>query len=250
MGDRVVILGGGNLGKELKKRNPGWELVTQESAGIKWRCDDLNEWSALREAMSKISESADVIINTVAYTDTYGDDWDLAYDLNVHLPTKLVMLCFGVYADAGAFKKKRFIHISTDYVYANGGTVNYPQPLQTAYAVSKFFGDINLPGVSGMCRVQIVRGSFKPNPWPWHKAYTDVIGNFVYIDQFAYGVEQVVLEGDKMGRYIHVGTKHSRSLHDMAKETNPKVIKALAPEKFPKNVSLPNNAWNIYLEPK
>ena len=96
----VLVLGDGLLGSEIVTQT-GWDYVSRKK-------DNVN----LDEILSIVaSNDKSVILNCIANTDTYSSDKRSHMDVNFNFVIDLVNIC-------NNFKKK-YIHISTDYVYSN-----------------------------------------------------------------------------------------------------------------------------------
>lgn len=132
---RLLILGAtGRLGQTLAKLYaPRYELLTPTRKEL-----DLGQPESVRASLEKLA--FDVVINTAALTspDVCEDDFELAEKVNAKSPE--------VFAEICAERNARFIHFSTDYVFAGNGCVflNESAPAQpvNAYGRSKRAGEI------------------------------------------------------------------------------------------------------------
>ncbi|WP_144206359.1 dTDP-4-dehydrorhamnose reductase [Mycobacterium tilburgii] len=138
MSDRIVISGaGGKLGGCLAAQatDQGRDVLAQTSS--QWDITD----PAAAEAIVK---PGDVVINCAAYTNVDGAESDeaRAYEVNEAGPGHIARAC----ARAGA----RFIHVSTDFVFAGDFGGAEPRPYEPSdetsprgvYACSKRAGEV------------------------------------------------------------------------------------------------------------
>jgi len=138
---KVAILGGGQLGQALKKQNPDW---------VVFRGYDILPNTSLRlYCLDNLSEF-DVIVNTVAQTDTRQCEVDSitystdSFRINSIFPQALSLFCHS--------ERKKFVHISTGCVYREftpDGDISLCReedcvdPL-TTYALQKYYGEKSL----------------------------------------------------------------------------------------------------------
>jgi dTDP-4-dehydrorhamnose reductase len=126
---KVLVLGDGLLGSELVKQT-GWDFISRKKDKL-----DVLE-SNLSNFFSRL-EGYDVIVNCIANTDTYSEDFDLHWSLNCKFLDKLI--------DYVNQNNMKLVHISTDYIYANSVTsaseLDVPIHLNTWYGYTKLVGD-------------------------------------------------------------------------------------------------------------
>jgi dTDP-4-dehydrorhamnose reductase len=216
---KVLVLGNGKLGQEIINQT-GWDFLSRKRDNIDTTTFD--EW------LYKL-QGYDVILNCIANTNTYSDDYESVIKDNYEFVTYLVMFC----NEAGS----KLIHISTDYVYArsqkNASENSVPAPDNTWYSLSKVLADEHIRLFSKdylICRL-----SHKPKPFPYDSAWTDVITNADYTDVISSLVIELIKK-DAKGLY-NVGTDQ-KTIYDLAKQTNPNVKESLAPTYIPKNVTM------------
>lgn len=128
---RYLIAGaGGMLGHDLRHVLDGREVVALGRADL-----DVTDAAAVREATAGI----DIVINASAYTnvDAAEDDEAAAFAVNA--------TGAGILADAAAAAGARFVHVSTDYVFAGDATAPYaedtPRAPLGAYGRTKAAGE-------------------------------------------------------------------------------------------------------------
>jgi dTDP-4-dehydrorhamnose reductase len=127
----LVVGAGGQLGSDLLR-------VLGPSARGLTRADlDVTDAAAVRDAVGAIRP--DVVYNAAAWTDVDGaeKDEDAAYAANATAPAHLSL--------AAAEHEARFVHVSTDYVFAGDATRPYdvadPTAPRSAYGRTKLAGE-------------------------------------------------------------------------------------------------------------
>jgi len=221
---KIVILGDGLLGKELKKQT-GWDSVSRSSHQI-----DFNDVTSCYQYLKEY----DVIVNCIAYTDTYDKDKEIHWAINYKAVSRLTDWC----SENG----KKLVQISTDYVYANSsGSVNelgVPVHGEHWYGYTKLLADgyIELKGKDYL----IIRCGHKPTPFQFETAYTDIVGNFDYVNVIAAGIVSLINK-NAIGLY-NVGTEQ-KTMYDLAKETRPNVKKGLKRGWMPSDVRMDCNKF-------
>jgi dTDP-4-dehydrorhamnose reductase len=225
-----VILGNGILGKELAKQT-GWDILSRSVNGLD--LTDITTWAHLLLPY-------DTIINCIAYTNTYDTNKEKHWDINYKAVVELMDYCNN--------HNKKLIHISTDYVYTNSlGIPNedgIPIHQSTYYAYTKLLADgyIELKGKNYL----ILRGTHKPTPFPYEKAWINQLGNFDYIDVIA-SLYIKLIEKDAKGLF-NVGTE-PKSMYHLARKTNPNVESILNEDtKVPLNVIMDVSKLNKFLD--
>jgi len=216
---KVLVLGNGKLGQEIINQT-GWDYLSRSKDNIDTTTFD--EW------FYKL-QGYDVILNCIANTNTYSNDYESFIKNNYEFVTYLVKFC----NEAGS----KLIHISTDYVYVrsqkNATENSVPAPDDTWYSLSKVLADEHIRLFSKdylICRL-----SHKPKPFPYDSAWTDVMTNADYTDVISSLVIELIRK-DAKGLY-NVGTDQ-KTIYELAKQTNPNVKESLAPTHIPKNVTM------------
>jgi len=214
-----LILGDGLLGSAVIGTS-GWPFVPRRHHGF-----DINNESTWR---CNIPNGVTHIINLIANTDTYSTDIDDMFETNYRGVIKLVDYC----NDKGI----KLIHFSTDYVYENSKPnakeTDKTKPT-TPYAMSKALADEYIMKHSN--DYLVLRGSQKDDPFPYESAFTNLYGNFDYPDKIAELVIEMV-RSEAVGLY-NIGTP-IKSMFELAKLSKQDVKEALAPDHFPKDVTM------------
>tara|TARA_R100000541_G_scaffold10134_1_gene17962 strand:- start:272 stop:955 length:684 start_codon:yes stop_codon:yes gene_type:complete len=221
---KIVILGDGLLGKELKNQT-GWNSISRSSHNI-----DFNDVTSCYQYLKEY----DVIINCIAHTDTYDKNKDTHWAINYKAVSRLSDWCTD--------NNKKLVQISTDYVYANtqhsSSEEDIPVHAETWYGYTKLLADgyIELKNKDYL----IIRCGHKPTPFPYDTAYGDIYGNFDYVNVIAAGIISLVNK-NATGLY-NVGTE-SKTIYDLAIETRPDVKKGLKRGWMPGDVRMDCNKF-------
>lgn len=229
----IVILGNGLLGSEIRKQTD-WDMVCRQRDNF-----DITE----PETYHRYLKYYDTVLNCIGFTDTYSLDMKKHWNVNYAGVAYLTDYC--------NFYKKKLIHISTDYLYSNSVENSYeedvPAHCNNWYGYTKLLGDgyiqLRLPADKYL----IIRTSFKPNPFPYDKAFENLRGNFDYVDTISELIVQLIRKGAS-GIY-NVGTD-SKSMYDLAIKTVPYVGKMTGKthHTMPENVTMDVSKMNNFLE--
>src|SRR3989338_5152847 len=183
---KILITGGtGRLGTELKKHLAGDYVGS----------NDLD--------FTKIIEKKDydLIIHIGAYTDVKKAETDGKEDC-------FMANVYGTFNLVQTYKDIPFIYISTEYA-------NNPIGV---YALTKKLGE---EIVKMHPKHLIIRTLFKPNPWPFPKAYIDQYTLGDYVDVIAKLLAERVLNWDiKVCLLEYLGTGR-KTMFELAKRTRP-----------------------------
>ena len=205
---KIVILGDGLSGKEIH-RITEWDVISRKNCAL-----DIRNVKTYKD----IIKPYDIIVNCIGYTKTYIHDDEnkkLHWDINYKGLIDLVNECNK--------QNKKLVHISTDYIYANScenaKETDTPVGLDNWYTYTKILGDGYVQAVSN--NYLLLRTSFKPRPFPWKTAWTDLIGNFDYIDIISDIIVKLI-NVNAQGIY-NVGTD-KKSMYDLAIQTVPNCI--------------------------
>lgn len=177
-----------------------WDVFSRKQGGL-----DITKYDWMTTV-----KNYDVVINCIAYTNTYDTDKTKHWEVNYAWVDRLVDGCnkMGV----------RLVHISTDYVYANSvsnaSEECVPVHHDSWYAYTKLLADghIQLKSKDYL----LVRCGFKPTPFPYDKAPTTIIGNFDYVDTIVIMLTTMVYK-QYTGVY-NIGTD-LKTMHDLAMDT-------------------------------
>ena len=233
----VLITGGtGSLGVELQKVFPENISPTHEELDV-----------TNKEQVKKIfcQNEINTVIHTAAITKIRKceDNRQLAWNVNVEGTKNLI--------DEIIHSKLNinFIYVSTACVFdGHSGmytekSIPYPENF---YSLTKLLGEIE---VNRLPNSTIIRTNFVPKkPWPYEKAFTDRFGTYLFADQVAKGIEDIIKE--KMTGIVHVVGDKKMSVFELAKMTTPQIepmtIDDYTGPPLTMDMSLDTNKWKKY----
>jgi dTDP-4-dehydrorhamnose reductase len=206
----VLITGGtGSLGMELQK------IFTENISPTHSELDITN-----KEQIKKIFQQnkIDTVIHTAAITKIRKCEYDkqLAWNVNVegtkNLIDEIIRLKLNI----------NFVYVSTACVFdGHSGmytekSIPYPENF---YSLTKLLGEFE---VSQLPNATIIRTNFVPKkPWPYEKAFTDRYGTYLFAEQVANGIHDVIQE--KLIGIVHVVGDKKMSVFELAKMTTPQI---------------------------
>ena len=231
MNNKILILGDGLLGTELRKQT-NWDYISRKKDNI--------DFTNLETYCNQLG-NYDQIVNCIAYTKTYNDNKEKHWNTNFAAVCDLVDLCKN--------NRKKLVHISTDYIYAGSKTCadedDVPVHCRNWYGYTKLLAD-------GYIRARcldylLIRTSFKLNPWPYDNAITTQIGNFDYIDKIA-GLIIQLINKNACGVF-NVGTE-IKTIYDLAERTEPYVEPSnkILHETMPENITMDISKMTNFLK--
>lgn len=189
MENRILITGGnGKLATELRKHLPGDYLGRE----------DLDFTQPI-----KLEKKYDLVVHLGAYTNVRAAESEGKKDC-------FMVNVYGTFNLVQHYKDTPFIFISTEYAH---------NPIST-YAVTKKLGE---EIVKTHPQHLILRTLFKPNPFPFPKAYIDQYTLGDYVDVIAKLLAKRILDWDRKTsglEYIGTGRK---TMFELAKRTRPDV---------------------------
>ena len=227
---KVLVLGDGLLGQEIVNQT-GWSYISRKKDFF-----DIENLSSFFDEFGKYS----VIVNCIANTNTYSDDKESHWKTNYVFVDELINFCNKNYI--------KLVHISTDYLYTgsieNASEEDVPVHCKTWYGYTKLLSD-------GLVQLQskdylLIRCSHKPNPFPYEKAWIDVVGNFDYVDIISDKIIQLI--NNKSSGLFNVGTE-LKSIYNLALKTNLNIEPINSPLNIPKDVSINIDKMNRELVP-
>jgi dTDP-4-dehydrorhamnose reductase len=200
---KYLILGNGTLGTELKKQT-GWKSVTRSDDGF----DVLDSF-----LYGRYLKGYECIINCTGFTKDHSDKGN-NLDANFKAVVELANYC--------ARHNKKYVHISTDIVYAgsvhSASESDVPVHARNWYAYSKLLAD---GYVQVACEnYLLIRTAFKPRPFP-HKVAFPKVGNFDFVDVIT-GLIVELINGGAVGVY-NVGTEY-KTMYSLAQEIVPDIV--------------------------
>jgi dTDP-4-dehydrorhamnose reductase len=234
----LVILGNGILGSEIHKQT-GWDIISRKENGFDITQPDtfINYFINLFDGVIA-SKKYDIIVNCIANTNTYSNSKEEHWNVNYKGIADLVDFC-------NKWDIK-LVHISTDYVYTNSineaSENDVPIHGDNWYSYTKLLGDAYIELKSN--DYLICRGTHKPKPFPYDKAWIDQIGNFDYVDTMSNLIIQLI-ESNNSGLF-NIGTQ-IKSIYELATTTTPVKAAFKTPE-TPGNTTMNINKLNDALK--
>jgi dTDP-4-dehydrorhamnose reductase len=168
---------------------------------------------------------------------------DLAWKSNVKGTENLVNACLKYCPDA------YFVFVSTACVFDghrgmyNENDIPYPENF---YALSKLLGEF---AVKKLPNTLIVRTNFvAKEPWKYPKAFEDRFGTYLYGEDVARAIKEVV--DKRLYGLVHIVGDRKMSMYELAKKTSPDVlpmnIKEYSGPKLTMDMSLDTVRWKKY----
>lgn len=211
MSKRIIISGGnGRLSKEIVRANDGHFMVSPTRNQM-----DIRDEKSIRMFMETIEP--DVFIHTAALTkplSLHHTDIKSSIDTNIIGTCNVVKACHDM--------NVKLVYISTDYVYpknSDGAKESDPLKPFTNYGWSKLGGEC---AVAMYPNSLILRGAFFERPFPYDKAYTNVVKNQLYQNDCA---KLILALLDQKG-IINIGSSIAKTIYEFAKMTKTNVEKA------------------------
>jgi dTDP-4-dehydrorhamnose reductase len=198
---KVLVLGDGLLGSEIVKQT-GWDYISRKKDGFDIRNNTVYSQYKLFEY--------NIIVNCIADTNTYSNNKQSHWDINFKAVKSLAEYC-----DNRGIK---LVHISSDYIYANSTTIpseeDVPVHAENWYSYTKLLGDAVAQLV---CENHLIcRCTHKPKPWKYDTVWSNIKGNFDYVDVIAKLIIDLI--NKNVHGVINVGTE-TKTLFDLAKQT-------------------------------
>ena len=233
----VLITGGtGSLGIELQK------IFLENISPTHKELDITN-----KEQVKKIfrQNKIDTVIHTAAITKIRKceEDKQSAWNVNVEGTKNLI--------DEIIHSKLNinFVYVSTACVFdGHSGmytekSIPYPENF---YSLTKLLGEFE---VNLLPNTTIIRTNFVPRkPWPYEKAFTDRFGTYLFADQVAKGVYDVIQEN--LTGIVHIVGDKKMSVFELAQLTTPDIepmiIQDYSGPKLTMDMSLDTVRWKKY----
>lgn len=221
---KVLILGDGTLGSELKKQT-GWDSISRKDGTFFIAGIDFIKKHFIKDY--------DIIVNCIANTDTYSEDYDAHFDVNYLFVAHLSEACRQL--------NKKLVQISTEYVYANNkeaaAEYDIPIPHDSYYAILKLLADeyVKLRNKSYL----ICRLLHKPNDFN-HSEIWNVKTSGDKVSEIAKLVIKLINNNAEGIYNVGTGSKYLSNLVPNCKVVEP-------PEYVPKDTRMNLNKLNTFL---
>ena len=207
----IFITGGtGALGNELKK-------IFHANISPTHKELDITNKQMVLDFFYK--NDIDTVIHTAAITKIREceETKSLAWNVNVEGTKNLVDAVIQSNLDI------YFIYLSTACVFdGHSGmytesSIPYPENF---YSLTKLLGEHE---VTKLKNFLIIRTTFVPRKsWPYQKAFTDRFGTYLFADQVANGIDDVIKE--KLIGSVHIVGDKKMSVFELAKITTPNIV--------------------------
>ncbi len=206
----ILITGAsGKLGRELRDVYPNALTPSHQEM-------DLTDSEAIHNYFSH--HKPDIVIHAGALTGVREceENKELAYNINVIGTRQVIKTCSSVNDEC------YFIYISTACVFqgdrGNYSEIDLPYP-KNFYSLTKLLGEY----VSNQIpKYLIIRTNFVARErWPYPKAFTDRWGTYLFTDDLALAIKQVI--DRKLTGIVHICGEEKLSMYELAQITTPDI---------------------------
>ena len=234
----VILITGstGALGIKLKKIFP--KALTPDHKEL-----DITNKEQVIDFFKK--NKIDIVIHTAAITSVRKceEEKELTWKTNVDGTKNLLDGLTQTNSDG------KFVYVSTACVFDghvgmyNESSIPYPENF---YALTKLLGEQE---VKRLHNHLIIRTNFiAKKKWPYPKAFTDRFGTYLFAEDVANGIKEV-LDSD-IKKIIHIVGDKKISMFELAKITTPEIepmtIKEYSGPKLTMDMSLDTERWKKY----
>jgi len=236
---KIVILGDGLLGSNIHQIT-GWDIISRKQNSFDITQPELFYKYFIESYEGVIfTPKYNVIVNCIANTNTYSNDKTSHWNVNYKGVANLVDFC--------VIHNIKLVHISSDYVYTNSvenaSENDVPIHGNNWYSYTKLLADAYIELKSN--NYLICRGTHKPKPFPYDKAWINQTGNFDYVDCIATYIIHLI-HTKAVGLY-NIGTE-TKTVYDLAQKTNPDVKQAFKLDNVPLNTTMNVNKLNKWIK--
>jgi len=232
-----LITGGtGALGSELKNIFP-------ESISPSHKHFDICNSNSVHDFFD--NQKIDTVIHTAALTTVRGceENKSQAMQINVQGTKNLI------YNFKNSNPQGKFVYISTACVFDghssmyNENSTPYPENF---YSLTKLLGEYV---VNKFKNSLIIRTNFiARKKWPYPKAFTDRFGTYLFANQVALGIKDVLNEN--LQDVVHIVGNKKISMFELAKITTPEIqpmtLQEYSGPKLTIDMSLDSKFWKKY----
>ena len=236
---KILVTGGtGSLGTSLKKVFPNAFFPSRSEM-------DITDARIVEEAV--LAYSPDVLVHTAAFVDVRGCEEDKlrAWKTNVEGTQNIVNAVSKL--NNGCY----LVYLSTACVFAGENERYYteddvPSP-KNFYGLTKMCGEVVVRQYNNSC---IIRTNFvHRQKWKYPKAFVDRFGTYLFSDQVAQGISEVLQKKEK--GTIHIVGDRRISMYELAKLAGSKDVGELTLEEYKGppltiDMSLSTRRWKQY----
>ena len=254
-GDKMKIMitgASGRLGKELSKLYPDALKPSHKEL-------DITNMDAVMKYIKK--HKPDVVIHLAALTGiiTCEENKELAWKTNVE-GTRYIVDALEAYREDA-----KLIYMSTPCVFS--GKISsapfdedsLPDP-QNFYGLTKALGE-TIIRFSRLLNWFIIRANFVPREkWPHPRAFTDRWGTYLFADDLAKAIKEVVEKANGKHGILHLVGDKRMSMYELAKITTPDIkpmtikdykgefyaYRGAMPPELTQDMSLATKYWHTY----
>jgi len=226
----------GTLGSELKKIFPDSFSPSHQDFDI---CDS----TSVKEIFT--NNKIDTIIHTAALTTVRGCEENKSQAMKINVQgTKNLVEEFINSNPSG-----KFVYISTACVFDGHSSMytenSIPHP-ENFYSLTKLLGEYLVKKLDNYI---IIRTNFVGRKkWPYPKAFTDRFGTYLFANQVATGIKEIIKDGFQ--GIIHVVGDKKLSMFELAKMTTPNVepmtMNDYSGPRLTIDMSLDTKCWKQY----
>jgi len=233
----VLITGGtGALGIELQKVFPENISPTHKELDI-----------TKKEQVKKVFQQnkIDTVIHTAAITKIRKCEEDKQLTWNVNVKGTKNIIDEIIHSELNT----NFVYVSTACVF-DGHSEMYteksiPYP-ENFYSLTKLLGEFE---ANILPKAIIIRTNFVPKkPWPYEKAFTDRYGTYLFAEQVANGIKDVIKK--RLTGIVHIVGDKKMSVFELAKMTTPQIkpmtINDYSGPPLTMDMSLDTKKWKKY----
>ena len=234
---KILITGSsGVLGSELKKKLP--DALTPNHIEL-----DITNKEEIIDFFKK--EKIDIVIHTAAITSVRKceEEKEVAWKTNVDGTKNIINALMQTNPDG------KFVYVSTACVFDGNigmykeSSIPYPENF---YALSQLLGEQEVKRLSNHL---IIRTNFTARKkWPFPKAFSDRFGTYLFAEDVANGIVDI-LNSDMTG-IVHIVGDKKMSMFELAKITTPEIqpmtIKDYSGPKLTMDMSLDSEKWKKY----
>lgn len=226
-----VILGDGLLGTEISKQT-GWQIISRKKNGF--------DVEIVADFSRYLPKDTRTVINCIANTNTYSPDKEKHWKVNYEFVYHLSRYCLK--------ENIKLIHISTDYVYANGSSQpssekDVPVHAENWYSYTKLLADSVIELI--VKDYLICRCTHKGRNLKYEVGFIDKMCNFTYTDDIAKMIIGLI-EKDARGIF-NVGNDPEIA-YDYLKKTNSGILASVTPIGIPKDTSMKTEKMKTLLK--